>query len=65
MATKTGASRKGLPGVKGGFAKYSGNVKSTGGKLPSGTRKTPAGGKVSSNANSTKRAKPSKMGNKG
>ena len=65
MATNTPGSRKGLPAKKGGFAKYSGNLKSEGGKLPSGTRSTPKGGKVASNANSKSKAVPKKMSGRG
>lgn len=45
-------SVKGLPSSGKTFAKYTGNVKSTG-KLPGGERKTPAGGKVASNMKKT------------
>lgn len=59
--TKKGPSHKGLPGKQGSFAKYTGNVKSTGSSVGKGTRSTPKGGKVTSNANSKTRARPTKM----
>lgn len=45
-------SKTGLPASGKTFAKYTGNVKSTG-KLPAAERKSPAGGKVSSNMKKT------------
>lgn len=58
MATNA-PSRKGLPGAK-SFTSYKGNVKSSGTKVPAGTRKTPSGGKVKGNANDKKMPKQTK-----
>jgi hypothetical protein len=57
-------SVKGNPAKKGSFTKYSGNVKSTGSALPKGDTVRKAGGKVSSNANVTKKAVAKKLSSK-
>jgi hypothetical protein len=54
-------SVKGNPAKKGSFTKYSGNVKSTGSALPKGNSPKNAGGKVSSNANVTKKSVAKKL----
>jgi len=53
---KSAPSRKGLPANKGGFAKYTGNLKGGSDNVPSGKRSSPKGGKVKSNANDKKKA---------
>jgi hypothetical protein len=58
---KKGPSHKGLPAKSGGFAKYTGNLKGGSDSIPSGKRSSPKGGKVTSNANSKTRHRPTKM----
>jgi hypothetical protein len=55
------SARKGLPAKKGSFGKYTGNIKSESDSLKGGKRSTPKGGKVTSNANSKKKATQKKL----
>lgn len=48
-------SKKGLTSKPGSFPKYSGNIKSEGGKASAGHKPRKSGGSAKSNVNSTKK----------